>query len=90
MVRRVHKDLRIVYFSGHMLFWRVWASEVYILYLLSCMAVWNTMRNCATKAFIQVLKHTTGYTKSHPFIYLKRSDANEGYANSNSSGCSQI
>lgn len=78
MVRRVHKDLRIVYFSGHMLFWCVWASEVYFLCLLDCMAVWNTMRNCATKPFIQVLKPTTCYIKSHPFIYLKRSDAKEG------------
>jgi len=78
MVGHVHKDLRMVYFSSHMLFWRVWASEVYFLYLLNCMAVWNTMRNCTTKAFIQVLKPTTGYTKSHPFIYLKRSDPKEG------------
>jgi hypothetical protein len=37
------------------------------------------MWNCATEAFIRVLKPTIGYTESHPFIYLKRNNAKEGY-----------
>ena len=78
MVRRVHKDLRMEYVSGHMLLWCVWASQVYFLYLLNCMALWHTTRNCATKAFILALKPATGFTKSDPFIYLKRSHATEG------------